>query len=131
MGMPPEKVFVVKPQTFMNNSGQAVAEIINFYKLDFKKDLLVIHDEKDIPLGTIRTTDSSSSAGHNGIKSIIEHLGSQDFKRIRIGVEARKPEDQISTSDFVLQRFTDEELKKLEAEILPDVSKKIGQFIGK
>jgi PTH1 family peptidyl-tRNA hydrolase len=127
--MPPVKVFLVKPQTFMNNSGQAVSEIANFYKLDFKKDLLVIHDEKDLPLGTIRSTESSSSAGHNGIKSIIEQLGSQDFKRVRIGVESRSVDNQIATSDFVLQRFTNEELEKLQKDIFPEVSKIIDQFI--
>jgi PTH1 family peptidyl-tRNA hydrolase len=129
IGMPPVKVFLVKPQTFMNNSGQAVSEIANFYKLDFKKDLLVIHDEKDLPLGTIRSTESSSSAGHNGIKSIIEQLGSQDFKRVRIGVESRSVDNQIATSDFVLQRFTNEELEKLQKDIFPEVSKIIDQFI--
>ncbi len=111
-----EKVIFLKPQTYMNDSGQALKLICNFYKIDLSKDLLVIADEVDLPFGSIRLTNSSSAAGHNGIKSLIENLGTQDFNRIRIGVETRETRDQIPTDAFVLQNFTDDELAKLEKE---------------
>ncbi len=123
------KIFFVKPQTFMNLSGEAIAEIANFYKVDIAKDLLVIHDEVDLPFGTIRATDSSSSAGHNGVQNIIDKLGTQNFHRIRIGVESRTEEDMTPTDAFVLQNFTDEETKKLQEEIFPKVKVEIERFI--
>src|SRR6266481_8990924 len=91
----------VYPQTFMNESGEAILELLNFYKLS-REDILVLHDEIDLPLGAIRFTESSSAAGHNGVKSIIEKLGSQAFKRIRIGVESRENKSQVPTDVFVL-----------------------------
>ncbi|SRR6266481_1427800 len=102
----------VYPQTFMNESGEAVLELLNFYKLS-REDILILHDEIDLPLGAIRFTASSSAAGHNGVKSIIEKLGSQDFKRIRIGIENRENKKQIPTDAFVLQNFNSEELQKI------------------
>ncbi|KAF5295814.1 hypothetical protein FQA39_LY12987 [Lamprigera yunnana] len=80
-----EKVLFVKPQTFMNNSGFAVTAILNYYKIDIK-DLIIIHDDKDFEIGKNQFKIGGSSAGHNGIKSIIEQLGTQDFKRLRIGI---------------------------------------------
>jgi PTH1 family peptidyl-tRNA hydrolase len=125
-----DRVIVMKPQTFMNDSGQALKVICNFYKMDLSKDLLVIHDEVDLPFGTIRTTDSSSAAGHNGIQSIIDNLGTQDFHRIRIGVETRASRNDLPTDAFVLQNFTDEELKQLDQEILPKVKTEVEKFIN-
>jgi PTH1 family peptidyl-tRNA hydrolase len=84
-----EKVIFVKPQTYMNDSGLALKVICNFYKLDFQKDLLVIQDEVDLPFGDLRLTNSASAAGHNGIKSIIAELNTQDFSRLRVGIESR------------------------------------------
>jgi PTH1 family peptidyl-tRNA hydrolase len=104
----------------MNESGKAVAEIVQFYKLDPSKDILVIHDEKDLPLGTIRPTDNSSSAGHNGVQSIIDHLGNQKFHRIRIGVESREPDSPIPTDVFVLENFTPEESNQFNLRIMPE-----------
>jgi PTH1 family peptidyl-tRNA hydrolase len=124
-----DRLLLVKPQTFMNNSGQAVAEVVNFYKVDVAKDLLVIHDEIDLPFGSLRYTESSSPAGHNGVKDIIEKLGTQDFHRIRIGVESRPSRDVIPTEAFVLQNFTDDEIKKLQEEIFPKVEEQIRKFI--
>lgn len=125
-----KKVLFVKPQTYMNDSGQALKVICNFYKLDFDKDLLVIHDDVDLPFGTIRLTSSSSAAGHNGVKSIIENLGTQDFNRIRIGIETRVTRQELPTDTFVLQNFNNEELAKLHTEILPEVETKIKEFIN-
>jgi PTH1 family peptidyl-tRNA hydrolase len=126
-----EKVFFVKPQTYMNNSGEAVRKISDFYKVSFAADLLVIHDDTDLPLGTIRATSGSSSAGHNGVRDIIEKLGTQEFHRIRIGVETRDNKQLPPTDAFVLQNFTGEELVRLQDEILPRVSAEIDKFIQK
>jgi PTH1 family peptidyl-tRNA hydrolase len=124
-----QKIVLMKPQTFMNDSGKAVREIINFYKLDPSKDIIVLHDEVDLPFGTIRTTKSSSSAGQNGVQNIIDELGSQDFSRIRIGVETRESRAQMDTRDFVLQNFTPEETKKLQDEIFPKVKEEVEKFL--
>lgn len=124
-----EKVIFLKPLTYMNDSGQALKVVCNFYKMDLSKDLLVIHDDSDLPLGTIRTTDSSSSAGHNGVQSIIDNLGTQDFHRLRVGVETRASRNDLPTDDFVLQNFTDNELKKLKDEVFPKLKLEIEKFL--
>jgi len=126
-----KKITFLKPQTFMNDSGQALRQICNFYKMDLRTDLLVIHDEVDLPFGSIRTTDSSSAAGHNGIKSIIEALATQDFHRIRIGVETRESRNDLPTDAYVLQNFTDDELKKLKEDIFPKVKIEVEKFLEK
>ena len=123
-------ILLIKPQTFMNESGKAIRQISDFYKLDTVKDILIVHDDKDLPLGTIRATESSSAAGHNGVQDIIDQLGNQNFHRIRIGVESRNPADQIPTEAFVLQNFTDEEIKKLREEVFPKVNEEIKKFIN-
>lgn len=101
-----EKIFLVKPTTFMNLSGEAVSKILNFYK-EVKENLIVIYDDIDLPLGKIRVREKGSAGTHNGMKSIIQHLGSEDFNRIRIGIESRgelAPKEQ-DLSDFVLGNF--------------------------
>jgi PTH1 family peptidyl-tRNA hydrolase len=97
------------PQTFMNDSGQAVQAIMKFYKIEMG-DLIVLHDEIDLPLGTVRLTQNSGAAGHNGVKSLIEHLGASEFTRIRIGVESRVENRIPPTDAFVLQNFTSDEM---------------------
>lgn len=104
-------VILCKPQTFMNNSGQAVAAIVNYFSVT-PKECIVVYDDKDIPFGTIRLRASGSSGGHNGVQSVIQHLGAVDFPRMRIGV-ANEQMEQQDTADFVLQRFSAEEEKKL------------------
>ena len=86
-----EKILIVKPQTFMNLSGEAVAPIVNFYKID-AANLIVAHDDMDLPLGMIRLRPKGSSGGHRGVESIIQLLGTQSFPRVRIGV-GRPPEN--------------------------------------
>ncbi len=115
----PQKTFYIYPQTFMNDSGKAVRQIMDFYKLS-PADLVVIHDDVDLPLGTIRFTEVSSDAGHNGVKSIIEAIGTQDFKRIRIGIESRLDRAVPPTDAFVLQNFSEDELKKIPFEEIRD-----------
>lgn len=104
------KIILIKPQTFMNLSGTAVQALLNFYKLT-PDNILVVHDDKDIPLGEYRMATDSSSAGHNGVQNIIDSLGTQKFKRIRIGVGI--PTD-LPAEVFVLQKFSDLEKEKIE-----------------
>ncbi len=125
------KIFFVKPQKFMNLSGEVVKEICSFYKVDVSKNLLVIHDEVDLPFATIREAKDSGGAGHNGVQNIIDELGTKDFARIRIGVESREPDSPIPTDVFVLNKFTEDELKQLHESILPETSKLIQNFIQK
>ncbi len=125
------KVFFVKPQSFMNLSGQVVSEIANFYKIDVATDLLVIHDDKDLEFGKIKETEGSGSAGQNGVQNIIDELGTKNFHRIRIGVESREFGSPIDTADFILRRFTDEELDVLTEKILPETEKLIEEFLKK
>ena len=100
---------LVKPVTFMNRSGVAINDIINFYKVPIE-NLIVIYDDIDIPVGTLRIRPHGSSGTHNGMKSIIQHVGS-NFPRIRIGI-GRNP--QMDLADYVLQKFSAEDREKLE-----------------
>lgn len=104
-----EKHLLVKPTTFMNNSGNAVYKIMNYYNIDIS-DLIVIHDDMDLIVGETRIRKNGGSGGHNGIKSIISCLDSQEFKRIRIGIG--HPDDD--TIDFVLGKFSKEESKLVQ-----------------
>ena len=98
------KVIVIKPTTFMNLSGEAVQKIVAFYKIP-TQNTLVVHDELDVDFGQIRTRQGGSSAGHNGIKSVTELLGDENYGRVRIGIGPKTP-DKIDSADFVLQKFT-------------------------
>ena len=123
------KVFFIKPQSFMNLSGEVVREIAAFYKVDHANDLLVLHDEKDLPFGAVKEGFASGSAGHNGVQNIIDELGTKDFARIRIGVETRPPDSPIPTDVFVLQKFGETELSKLEEIVFPETNIMINKFI--
>jgi peptidyl-tRNA hydrolase, PTH1 family len=107
-----EKVLFAKPSTYYNLSGEAVKAIVDFYKLDPAVDVLVLHDELALPFGTLRTRHSGSDAGNNGIKNIIAHLGEQ-FARIRVGI-ASESAPSHDAADFVLSRFTNEELAQID-----------------
>ncbi len=104
------RVILVKPTTFMNNSGEAVQKIQKFYQI-YNTSTLVIHDELDIDFGTIRSRVGGSSAGHNGIKSLSELLG-EDYGRIRVGI-GPKTHEKMDSADFVLQDFSVEQSKLL------------------
>lgn len=125
-----EKVIFLKPQTFMNDSGLALIAVCSFYKLDPASDLLIVHDEVDLPFGAIKPAFNSSAAGHKGVQNIIDNLGTQNFSRLRIGVETRASREQLPTDAFVLQNFTDEETKKLQEEIFPKVDFEVKKFLG-
>lgn len=109
------KVLLVKPQTYMNNSGESVGEIMNFYKLDAEEELLVIFDDISLKPGNIRIRKKGSAGGHNGIKSIIANTGTQNFKRIKVGV-GEKPEGW-DLADHVLGHFSEEDRKEVELAI--------------
>lgn len=98
-----EKIILAKPQTYMNNSGTAVGALVKYYKIK-PEDIIVIHDDIDLPLSRIKIAKDSSAGGHNGIKSIIQHLKTQDFIRIRIGVATPKKE-KIGSADYVLTKI--------------------------
>ena len=98
-----EKVLLMKPQTYMNLSGEAVGEAVNFYKIDTSTELIVVQDDIDLPPGHIRIRAKGSAGGHNGIKSIISHVGGNEFVRIKLGVGG-KPEGR-DLADHVLSGF--------------------------
>lgn len=112
MNLDEKRVILVKPQTFMNNSGLSVRVLMDFFKIKIA-DLIVIHDDKDIPLGTTKVHVNRGPAGHNGVRSLVEQLGTQNFTRIRIGV-APVGKTIVDTADFVLGKFTKEEQRELK-----------------
>lgn len=97
-----EKVILLKPMTYMNLSGESVRPVKDWYKIDLN-DVAIIYDELDIPTGQLRLREKGSAGGHNGMKSIIQHLGTQEFKRIRVGVDRPKPGSDIA--HYVLDTF--------------------------
>lgn len=97
-----KRVLLAKPQTFMNASGEAVRALVDFYKIEVA-DILVIHDDMDIELGTLRLRLKGSAGGQNGVKSIIQHLGTQDFNRVRCGIG--RPPGKMNPADYVLKPF--------------------------
>lgn len=111
-----EKVLFVKPQTFMNDSGRAVRPLMDYYTVDLD-DLLVIYDDLDLPVGKVRLRQKGSAGGHNGIKSIIQHIGTQDFNRIRIGIDRPMPKQTVI--QHVLSPFA----KEAHEDILDAVKK--------
>jgi PTH1 family peptidyl-tRNA hydrolase len=116
-----QKIILAKPTTFYNLSGEAVQSIMGFYKLD-AEDLLVIHDELDLPFGTIRARTQGSDAGNNGIKNVIACIG-DNFARIRVGI-ANELLAHYSKEDFVLGRMGKEELAKM-----PLITEHVSQFL--
>lgn len=106
-----ESFIIAKPYTYMNLSGQFVQQITNFFKINHN-DILIIADDLDTDLGNVRIRLSGSSGGHNGIKNIIELLGTENIKRIRIGIS--KPNDKNQVINYVLKKFTNDELTKLK-----------------
>ena len=119
------KVMLARPQTFMNNSGQSVSRLVRKFQIA-PNDLIVIHDDLDLPLAKIRISHGSSSGGHKGINSIIQELGTQDFIRLRIGI-GRPDEPEVSEDDiidYVLSDFSPAEKRAID-KIIPTVSEAI------
>lgn len=117
-----QKVVLVKPQTYMNLSGESVREVIDFYKADEKSELIVISDDISLDVGQIRIRKKGSAGGHNGLKNIILHLGHDEFQRIKMGV-GQKPEG-YDLVDYVLGHFPKE-----EREIMDESAKRAADAI--
>lgn len=118
------KVILLKPETFMNLSGEAVKNVMDFYKID-PVDIIVIYDDLDMEFGKLRVKDNSSSGGHNGIKNIISHLHTQEFMRIKIGI---KNEYKKDVKAFVLSKFSKDEIVEFD-NIFEKVNNACEQFI--
>ncbi len=130
--LPTTLCLLTKPQTFMNFSGEAVKKIIDYYKLG-TENIIVIHDDLDIEIGKWKISYGSSSGGHNGVQNIIDNLGTQNFFRIRIGVEkegGREKRGLISGEKFVLENLTTEELEKIK-KLADPIAEKIEEKIKK
>lgn len=107
-----QKVILVKPQTFMNLSGESIRSVLDFYKADPSHELLVIYDDVNLDTGQLRIREKGSAGGHNGMKNIIAHLGTQEFPRIRVGV-GEKPSG-YDLADYVLGHFSKAEQAQME-----------------
>ena len=116
-----QKVYAIKPLTFMNNSGICIRELLEYFKMD-AEDVIVFHDDLDVEFGKIKAKFGGSSAGHNGIASIDKFIG-KDYSRVRIGIG--KPKGSINTADYVLQNFDEEETLGIEK-----ISKNITESIS-
>jgi len=121
-----EKVYAIKPLTFMNNSGICIRELLEYFKFD-AKDVIVFHDDLDVEFGKIKAKFSGSSAGHNGIASIDKFIG-KDYSRVRIGIG--KPKSPIEVGDYVLQNFDEDELIGID-KISENITESIGELIKK
>ena len=115
-----KKVILVKPQTYMNLSGDSIAQIVNYYKVDPKEGLIVIYDDIDLDVGRLRLRKQGSAGGHNGMKDIVKKLGTEEFYRIRIGV-GEKPKG-YDLKDYVLGHFTGEERELMDTALIEAAS---------
>ena len=121
-----EKVYAIKPLTFMNNSGICIRELIEYFKIE-AEDVIVFHDDLDVEFGKIKAKFGGSSAGHNGIASIDKFIG-KDYSRVRIGIG--KPNKKIEISDYVLQNFNEDESIGIE-KILKNINDSISILVEK
>lgn len=120
-----KKIYLLKPQTFMNLSGKSAIAAKNYYKIELS-DIVVLHDELDIELGSIRHKVGGGSAGHNGIKSVDSCIG-KDYHRIRIGIG--RPEGRMDPSDYVLGKFSKDEQQNID-EIVADITRNLDMIIA-
>ena len=125
-----ENCFLLKPMTFMNLSGRSVAEVARFYKIPVR-DIVVFHDDVDVPAGRVRARVGGSDGGHKGIRSMIEEIGSADFHRVKLGVGRPGVEQaERETTDWVLGRMNDEELKALDEVMFPEAVQRLRGIFG-
>lgn len=120
-----QKVILAKPVTYMNLSGEAVRAIADYYKI-LPEDIVIIFDDTTLDVGRIRIRKKGSAGGHNGIKNIIAHLGTTEFPRIKIGIGAKRPGQDLA--DYVLARFPKEEKEALR-QVLEDVKKAVALMV--
>ena len=121
-----QKIYAIKPLTFMNNSGICIRELIEYFKID-PEDVIVFHDDLDVEFGKIKAKFGGSSAGHNGIASIDKFIG-KDYSRVRIGIG--KPKSNVDVADYVLQNFDDDESIGIE-KISKDITESISILVEK
>lgn len=121
-----EKILLVKPTTFYNDTGKSLRSLVDFYKLTPATEVLVIHDDLALPFGTLRTREKGSDAGNNGIKSLNAHLG-HEYARLRVGIY-NDLRDRLDDADFVLSRFTKEEHDIFTETIIPKVCTILDSF---
>ena len=120
-----DKVLFIEPMTMMNLSGEAVAPIMDYYNVN-PEDLIVLYDDLDLEQGQVRLRQKGSAGGHNGMKSIIKMLGTNQFKRIRIGVG--RPTNGMTVPDYVLQRFSNDEMVTME-KVIEHAARAIEKFV--
>ncbi|MEA2007624.1 MAG: aminoacyl-tRNA hydrolase [Chloroflexota bacterium] len=120
-----QRLILAKPQTYMNNSGQAIKSLAHFYKIPLEK-VMVVYDDVDLPFDTIRLRPQGGSAGQKGMKSTIAQLATQNFPRLRVGVG--RPPGRMQVADYVLQNFSDDEVETLNF-VLNDAVQAILTFI--
>ncbi|RWZ78625.1 MAG: aminoacyl-tRNA hydrolase [Candidatus Microsaccharimonas sossegonensis] len=123
-----EKVLLVKPLSYYNDTGLVARALVDYYKLDVTKDFLVIHDDLALPFGTIRVRKTGSDAGNNGIKSLNSHLGTE-YTRIRVGIWTAQ-RNLVDDMNFVLDTFPKDEFDTLNKDIIPYTISLIEKFIG-
>lgn len=121
-----QKVLLVKPQTFMNLSGESLRSVVDYYKV-MPEELVVIYDDISLPPGQLRIRLKGSAGGHNGIKNIIAHLGTQEFPRIKVGVGAKPP--RMDLKDYVLSRFSKGE-QELMDKAFQEAAQAVAMMIG-
>lgn len=121
-----EKVLIIEPMTYMNLSGEAVRPLMDYYKVAVE-DLVVLYDDLDMPQGRIRIRQKGSAGGQNGMRSIIQHLGTQEFKRIRLGIG--RPEGRKPVVDYVLQKFSEDEMITMQ-KVIDHTIEALETFIG-
>ncbi len=119
-----EKVILLEPQTYMNLSGECVRDFVLYFHIDIN-DILVIYDDMDLDVGTLRLREKGSAGGHNGIKNIIQHIKTSEFKRVRVGISKDKERNVI---DYVLGKFNEED-KKIIDEKIEKISYIIEDFV--
>ena len=116
-----ETCLLLKPQTYMNLSGQSVNQLLRFFKISPQDDLIVLHDDIDVPFGKVKAKAGGGHGGNNGIRSIIAETGVKDFARIKLGVGRPQKKEDGDVSSWVLSRFSDDEMAVLKTEMLQDV----------
>lgn len=124
----PERAIIAKPQTFMNNSGDAAKAIAAMYGIS-PDDLWVIHDEIDLAFGTVKHSFDSRSAGHNGVQSIIDTIGTKAFHRIRIGIHPLQ-DSRVPAEEYVVRPLSSDQWKELVDESTPKVMKLLAPYLG-
>lgn len=122
-----EKILFLKPHTFMNLSGKSLLSVIQFYKIDIS-NICIVYDDKDMQIGKIRWREKGSSGGQNGMKDVIKVLGTQECKRIKIGVGNEKQAYFHNTADFVLSKFSSDELSFLETDVFIKIPEMLEEF---